>query len=285
MKTFQNILFPVDFSERSRAMRPLVEQVVRQFNATLTLLHVLQIPVGVFSDGGAAYPYVVDLDAMRADARDLLVRFGAEGKMDAAGKHIIVGDPATEIAVYAKKHAIDLIMLPTHGYGTFRSLLLGSVASKVLHDVDCPVWTDAHADPALQIPLKTVLAAIDLTDNEIPVLRNAGELAAALGAPLKVVHAVPGAVMSHLEGAGEDFRNFLLDSARERLKCIQLHAGTKAEMMVVAGHVDEVVRDAVLSTDAGLLVIGRGVAAATFGRLRTRSYEIIRSAPCSVLSI
>ncbi len=33
--------------------------------------------------------------------------------------------------------------MPTHGYDRFRGMLLGSVVSKVLHDVDCAVWT-AH---------------------------------------------------------------------------------------------------------------------------------------------
>jgi hypothetical protein len=29
---------------------------------------------------------------------------------------------------------VDLIMMPTHGVGTFRSFLVGSVTAKVLHD-------------------------------------------------------------------------------------------------------------------------------------------------------
>ncbi len=36
---------------------------------------------------------------------------------------------------------LDLIMMPTHGGRHFRSLLIGSVTAKVLHDVRCPVWT------------------------------------------------------------------------------------------------------------------------------------------------
>jgi nucleotide-binding universal stress UspA family protein len=44
------------------------------------------------------------------------------------------GDPATYITAQAEKNDVDLIMMATHGYGTFRSLLLGSVAAKVLHD-------------------------------------------------------------------------------------------------------------------------------------------------------
>lgn len=37
-------------------------------------------------------------------------------------------------------------MMPTHGYGLFRSLLIGSVTAKVLHDAKCPI-SDALALP------------------------------------------------------------------------------------------------------------------------------------------
>ena len=36
------------------------------------------------------------------------------------------------------------MIMPTHGYGVFRRFLLGSVTSKVLHDLGCPVLTGAH---------------------------------------------------------------------------------------------------------------------------------------------
>jgi len=55
------------------------------------------------------------------------------------------GDPALHITQYARQKKADLIMIPTHGYGSFRSLLLGSVTANVLHDAECPVWTTAHA--------------------------------------------------------------------------------------------------------------------------------------------
>jgi hypothetical protein len=51
------------------------------------------------------------------------------------------GDPARAIIEYAEDEKVDLIMMPTHGYGPFRRFLLGSVTAKVLHDVKCAVWT------------------------------------------------------------------------------------------------------------------------------------------------
>ncbi|MGA8595805.1 MAG: universal stress protein [Bryobacteraceae bacterium] len=46
------------------------------------------------------------------------------------------GDPAAAIVKCAQAEQVDLIMMPTHGYGPYRKFLLGSVTAKVLHDSD-----------------------------------------------------------------------------------------------------------------------------------------------------
>ena len=56
------------------------------------------------------------------------------------------GDPEAQIAAFAQAEDVQLIVMPTHGYGVFRRYLIGSVTAKVLHDVSCPVLTGAHID-------------------------------------------------------------------------------------------------------------------------------------------
>ena len=67
----------------------------------------------------------------------------ARAKLDAAKvpyrHHIRVGDPAETIARYAKEQGCDQILMGTRGLGTVTSLLLGSVATKVIHLADVPV--------------------------------------------------------------------------------------------------------------------------------------------------
>lgn len=64
-------------------------------------------------------------------------------KFDAAKiaciQHVIVGDPAQAIVRYAKEKHIDQIVIGTHGRGNIGNLVLGSVASKVVHLADVPV--------------------------------------------------------------------------------------------------------------------------------------------------
>ena len=53
--------------------------------------------------------------------------------------HISVGDPAEIIVQFAKEQQCDQIVMGTRGMGKFASLLLGSVASKVIQLAEIPV--------------------------------------------------------------------------------------------------------------------------------------------------
>ncbi|MEP7062021.1 MAG: universal stress protein [Betaproteobacteria bacterium] len=51
----------------------------------------------------------------------------------------LVGDPAHVIAQHARDSACDMIWMGTRGMGALPNLVLGSVATKVLHLSDIPV--------------------------------------------------------------------------------------------------------------------------------------------------
>lgn len=50
-----------------------------------------------------------------------------------------VGDIAEGIQTYSKKHAIDMVVMGSHGKGATMNLLMGSVATKVLATTSIPV--------------------------------------------------------------------------------------------------------------------------------------------------
>ena len=64
-------------------------------------------------------------------------------KLDAAGvrftHHIVVGDAAETIARFAKEKGCDEILMGTRGHGGATGLLMGSVATKVMHLTGVPV--------------------------------------------------------------------------------------------------------------------------------------------------
>jgi nucleotide-binding universal stress UspA family protein len=257
MKNFSNILFPVDFSARCEAAQPAVTSWARRFNAKVTLLHTIQIPISSYG-GPDGYPIVIDIPKIEAIANERLER--VEINIPGVARVVSIGDPGYEIIQYAKKNHIDLIMMPTHGYGEFRSLLLGSTAAKVLHDAHCPVWTSAHLEElplTARTEIHNVLCAIEVGAEAEELIRSAEELAQAWDAKLHLVHAAP---------------------ASEEAVDIQ------REILVRRGEVSRVVRDAALEYDADLVITGRGKLHETFGRLRTNTYAIIRDSPCPVLS-
>jgi len=49
------------------------------------------------------------------------------------------GDPATEITEYAKKGDFDMVIMGSHGMGAAKRFLLGSVANKVVLDINKPI--------------------------------------------------------------------------------------------------------------------------------------------------
>jgi K+-sensing histidine kinase KdpD len=98
------------------------------------------------------------------------------------------------IAEYAESEHFDLIMMPTHGHGPFRRLLLGSVAAKVLHDATCPVWTSVHCqERPIHVPAqpRRIAAAVDLGPHSTSVLRWAGRLSEEFKAPLRASFTLP----------------------------------------------------------------------------------------------
>jgi len=281
MEAFRHILFPVDFSSRAEAALPIVVSWAQRSQAKVTLLHTIQIPITAYG-GPDAYPVIIDTQAMEASAMERLLKIEFAG----AERLVQVGDPAFEIVDYAEKNGVDLIMMPTHGYGTFRSLLLGSVAAKVLHDAHCAVWTSAHTkDFAGRTGIHSILCAIETGPGSVELLRAASELAQSCQAKLRLIHAVPVDETRPEKYLDADFDAALVKMAKAEMADIQRQAGASLEAQVEPGAVSRVVRDAAKEFDADLVVCGRGKLHATFGRLRSNGYAIIRDSPCPVLSI
>ena len=286
MPLLQKILFPVDLSDSCTAAASFVEAMAKKFQAEVTLLHVLEMPPGYVTDW-YGYMALVDTGAIR-DARKgefdtyLTDRFAGLS----VHRQMLEGDPAQQICNYAVEHGTDLIMMPTHGYGLFRSMLLGSVTAKVLHDAACPVWTGVHVEDTPPAPVcKRIMCAVDLTEKSIPSMQFASRLAQDFHAKLWLVHAVPAAETRPQKYFETDLEAFLEEEARKAIGKLQEAAGVVAQLCMGAGEVPHVVRDAALHHAADLVVIGRGHATRTLGRLRTNVYSIIQQSPCPAISV
>jgi len=288
MPSFKHILFPVDFSEQVRGIAPYVVAMSRRTGAQVTLLHVVEVPTGAYP-GWPADAALISLQDMLRTRQQCVDTFLQNELRDVALTRVMrEGDPARGIIEYAEKENVDLIMMPTHGYGPFRRFLLGSVTAKVLHDVKCPVWTSAHApeSPAPPSGYRNLICAVDLTAKSLALIQWASAFAYENGASLKLLHAIPAAEpRAAIDVEGARFRAFLFDAAREEVAKLQREAGTDWETVLEGGDVAQVVRNAVEQHHADLVIIGRGALHELFGRMRTHVYSVIREAPCPVISV
>ena len=288
MPNLKHILFPVDFSEQNCSVAPYVVCMASRYGACVTMLHVVEIATGGYPEW-PAQASLLDFEDITSERKQRLDSFlNSEFQSVAASRLVAEGDPGRMISEYAERHNVDLIMMPTHGYGPFRRFLLGSITAKVLHDVKCPVWTSAHLPERAAPPAgyRDVLCAVDLTPRSVSLIQWAAAFAREHGATLKLLHAIPAAEPTGgIDIEGKRFRAILVDMAREELAKMQQQSRTNLEVLVEGGDVAAVVHRAAGLHHADLAVIGRGVMQEAFGRMRTHVYSVIREAPCPVISV
>lgn len=287
MITFQRILFPVDFSARCEAAVPAVQAMAQRFGSEVTVLHVVDLPpAGIAPPEATAWATLIGAERLRQQGEIALERFIARAFPGVPVKsQTIEGDPAYTIVEYARERNADLIMLPTAGLGAFRRMLLGSVTAKVLHDSGIAVWTGVHAEEIAAHPperWKRLICALEDGQRDLPVLRWAAALASEQNLELRLVHAVRGP--EECEN-NPGFREFLLNVGRECIDKLQAEAGTNFEACIQVGEPGAMIHRAARGYSADLIVIGRGLIQKPFGRLRSHGYEIIREAPCPVVSV
>ena len=287
MLPISRILMPVDFSQRCLEMIPHVKQFARQYNAEILLLHVVN-PVYVIPETGISAPVILSVPEWILTAqREKMEEVAVSELRDFQVRRLIYdGDPEAQIVATAEAEAVHRVIMPTHGYGVFRRFLLGSVISKVLHDLSCPVLTGAHLteqEGTSEIAISNIVCAIDRDAQSRDTLEWASRLAVDFQATLSVVHAMP-----HLDPSlrvSSDLKAQTEAMVRETIG--EFHSVAAAKSMAVRiqeGDVAHAVCGYAKSVGAHLVVIGRG-RDRQMGRLRTNAYGIIRQSPCPVLSV
>jgi nucleotide-binding universal stress UspA family protein len=195
MVPVSKILVPVDFSERAVSAVRYARNLACHFRAALTLLHVL--PPIPYAMGGFEFGGVVMTDAFAERLPQAREELDALLANELTGMQltrlVLEGDPAQTIVDHAHRAGVDLIVIPTHGYGPFRRFLLGSVTAKVLHDADCPVLTGVHLEEGQILEAtapRKVMCAVDLGPQSEKVVRWADQIAHEFYGELVVVHAI-----------------------------------------------------------------------------------------------
>jgi nucleotide-binding universal stress UspA family protein len=138
---FENILVPLDGSEIGETALPYVEELAAKTDACVTLLHI--VPAHYSFDPKVGSGSGDNLTESTRKASDEYLH-GVAGLLEQRGIKTICkvgnGDPANVIVDYAGENHIDLIAMSTHGRSGVARWVLGSVADKVLHESEKPLW-------------------------------------------------------------------------------------------------------------------------------------------------
>jgi nucleotide-binding universal stress UspA family protein len=289
MPTIKHILFPLDFSAAGLAAIPYVRTLANRFQARVTVQSIVP-PAWIAPPGLIVSPAAgSDPAALQSALQTHLDELQIDGLEPPLTRLTALGDPAVKIAEFTRDHAVDLVTLPTHGHSLFRRLLIGSVASKVLHDVHCPVWTAAHAEKqhAQELPRK-ILCALDGTDKTPAIAKWAAEFSRQVGASLQFLHVVrPISDWLALESEQElqeqlrTEARHRMESMLEELKC----GGMDLPLRIAVGEIVATIAEEARQEGADLIVLGRGAMHDTLGRLRTHAHGIIQRSPCPVVSV
>ncbi|MEQ1883794.1 MAG: universal stress protein [Bryobacteraceae bacterium] len=285
MLPFQRILFPVDYSDRCRSVVPYVNDMAEHFSAALTVVHAHGVGAPRFSDLDVADPEWPA--AVRRLEEQRLKGFVEEAFPNKKVQSFIdIGEPDHVITKVVQHHGADLVMMPTHGHGLMRKLLLGSVTAKVLHDVSASVWTAGEQEiKPCSHAYKNIVCAVDLSEESEVIARAALCLAKSFGSKLTLAHVVEipppnlDVDFSAFKQDLEDAANFGLGDLKAKLNADVPHIALVSKLTA------DGVREAAVSCNADLIVVGRGRSQGGVSRIWSRLYNIVREAPCPVLSI
>jgi Universal stress protein UspA and related nucleotide-binding proteins len=223
---FQHILVPLDGSPRAEQALPVAAQLARASGGTLVLLHIVDVAYTYGSYRGMQPMLLQDaIDSSLRSANEYFDRLSHHNALAGVSfkTKIIQGYPAGAILTTIETHAIDLVVMCSHGYTGVQRWLLGSVAEKIVHHAPVPILILRNEQPLKirQRPDNTIFIRVLVPLDASPRAQDAIAPAAAVAAALSS----PGQGEIHLEqivvfpeSLGKQDREALLRYARQNLQ-------------------------------------------------------------------
>ena len=125
---------PIDLSDLSYAALDRATEIAG--GNPIEVIHVLRELMTM--EPGNLYGNITDESRIEAATKYIQERLSDEKYADVS-VHAAIGHPGREIAAFAEREGADLIVIPSHGYGFFKHMMLGSVAERVVRLAHCPV--------------------------------------------------------------------------------------------------------------------------------------------------
>jgi nucleotide-binding universal stress UspA family protein len=134
----KQVLVPVDLSGAGIGAVRYALDLGREFGATITLFHVVQLNIAGEEYGVPRTRLLEELaEDTRKQLRDLLEHLGTDGVTTEIA--VGTGRPHAEIVSRARKLDCDLIVMTSKTHCGFLRILRRHTAVRVVHDAACPV--------------------------------------------------------------------------------------------------------------------------------------------------
>jgi len=141
MKEYKNILVPTDFSENSFRAIEFGHYLAQKASGKLHIIHVIDpifyATVDKVFDG--EHLQRARYDEAIKELNELINRIPQTNVQICYS--ILEGKPFSKIFYYTKDKKIDLIVMSTHGKTGLSSMLMGSIAEKIVRQSEIPVIT------------------------------------------------------------------------------------------------------------------------------------------------
>jgi nucleotide-binding universal stress UspA family protein len=138
MNPIGHILVPTDFEDAAEQALDVAIELATAFGADITLMHVFSVPSPAYAEG-LRWPIEELEPAARRALADGLAK--AQKRFPKVRSLFLSGSPWQMIVDAPKEHAIDLIVMGTHGRRGVTRWWLGSEAERVVRMSPVPVLT------------------------------------------------------------------------------------------------------------------------------------------------
>ncbi|NNE46055.1 MAG: universal stress protein [Rhodothermales bacterium] len=259
----RSILVPVDASSGSEAALHFGRRLAEKRNVAVHVVHVAATPP-------AAARFKDEFSSRLSEV--------ADGGLDVTVEAVAASRPDQAIIEQSQALDVDAIFMGKHGSRTTDRLLtylgaygqvIGTTAEYVVRTADRPVLLTSPRFVHGPVDIRRILIAIDFSDYTPSAIRVGRELATLYNAEIEFIHVRNGGTSMlppeiELESTQVDFCNFV----------------------VRKGQVDKSVIDRIAERGVDMLVIhSHGHTSDRRARLGEMADKLIRSAPCSVLTI
>lgn len=288
----KNVLAATDFSANCDLAVLRAAQIAQQSGLTLHLIHIVN-PLRIYPELMFSFDtHVKDYERLKhAKGMDRLDKLAHTIRNDfkiEVRTSACIGQPHTQIADYAKKELVSLVVVGSHDEKNILDVVFGSTAFKLLSTSPCPVLIVRNKEVEAY---KEVIAAVDLTPLSVELSTLAFTVAPKAHIEILHVFDLKQEVLSREIGMSNEnvlgYRHAALEHIRDELnKIVIMLDDRRVSSKVVNGYLPESIYACSKEMFADLVVLGnRDKGALEEFLLGSTSKAVLNRLSCDVLLI